>query len=135
MMIRSAVISALILGESLAIMNSRAVVFDEVMTHSVADAGEILSPNSPVGITPAAMLNDDDDHGMWGGWGNWGWWLFMPIMLLFWGGVIWLITWLVRGGPAGGRSQGDAVEVLRQRYDCGEISRRGVRADPAKPQG
>jgi len=75
-----------------------------------------------------AVDDDDDHHGMWGDWDSWGWWIFMiPMMLVFWGGLIWLVVWLVRQS-SGGASQtpgreADAVELARRRYAQGEISR------------
>jgi putative membrane protein len=57
--------------------------------------------------------------------------LGLLFMLVFWGGLILLAVWLVRGlfsanasrGPnAGGREQ-SAQEILDQRYARGEISR------------
>lgn len=58
-------------------------------------------------------------------------------MILFWGLLIWAIVALVRGGSggccgmgrnhghrhSGNKSNGDAVEILKQRYAKGEISR------------
>ncbi len=78
--------------------------------------------------TPGPVLAlDGDDNGnhMWGDWNSWGWWIFMvPMMILFWGGVIWLIVWLVRQstGSTGSRDN-DAVEVARRRYARGKIDR------------
>ena len=54
------------------------------------------------------------------GWGIWGW-LMMP---LFWGGIILLVVWLVRevSGTNSSRSN-RALEILKERYAKGEISR------------
>ena len=126
MIIRIMAVLGLALGLSFAITNSNAVASSRVVINAVTDAGQIQAPMSPVGMMPATIFNDDDDHhrGMWGVWGNWGWWAFMPMIVLFWGGVIWLIAWLVRGGSnAASSRQDDAVEVLRSRYARGEINR------------
>ena len=54
------------------------------------------------------------------GWGIWGW-LMMP---LFWGGVILLVVWLVREVSGTNSSQSNrALEILKERYAKGEISR------------
>ena len=56
------------------------------------------------------------DGGMWGGW------LFMlPMMLLFWGAVIALAVYALRGfGPS--RANDSALEMLRSRLASGAIS-------------
>lgn len=50
-------------------------------------------------------------------------WLWMlPMMLLFWGGVVALVIWGVRAF-AGPRGTGDpAIETLRRRLASGEIN-------------
>jgi putative membrane protein len=42
-------------------------------------------------------------------------------MVLFWGGLIWLIAWLVRKNSCSGES---SMEVLRKRYAKGEITKK-----------
>lgn len=68
--------------------------------------------------------------GMMGGgmMGGWGW--FMPIIaLLFWALPIWLLVLLIQGlsqprGPEPGpRERNSALELLKQRYARGEISK------------
>ena len=57
--------------------------------------------------------------------------LMAILMLLFWaliiGGIVLLVVWLVRQGrPAGvgsGPGEGRALEILRERYARGEITR------------
>jgi len=64
----------------------------------------------------------DDGH-MWG-WGGGWWWLLMPIgMIIFWGGVIALIIWAIRQSTEGRGGRGDAIDIARERYAKGEISR------------
>jgi len=64
----------------------------------------------------------DDGH-MWG-WGGGWWWLVMPIgMIIFWGGVIALIIWAIRQSTEGRGGRGDAIDIVRERYAKGEISR------------
>ena len=63
-------------------------------------------------------------HPMWWMWGAGGL-VMMLMMLLFWGlviaGLVFGIRWLVRQG---GEDQADrAVEILRERYARGEISK------------
>ncbi|MBI2767615.1 MAG: SHOCT domain-containing protein [Chloroflexi bacterium] len=65
---------------------------------------------------------------MWddNGWG-WGAWFFMTLaMIAFWGAVIFLVVWFVRGGsrPAAmpPTSRGTALDIAAERYARGEIS-------------
>ena len=67
--------------------------------------------------------------GPWMMWG-FGWMWFMPLfMVAFWGLAIWAVVALVQGlsppgGPDSGRGRKDsALEILRQRYARGKISR------------
>jgi putative membrane protein len=63
---------------------------------------------------------------MWShdGWGSW-WFMMPPLMLAFWGAVIWVVVNLFRDrpGPAPPASEHPAgpEEVLAQRYARGEI--------------
>ena len=64
----------------------------------------------------------DDGH-MWG-WGGGWWWLFMPIgMIIFWGGVIALIIWAIHQFSEGRGGGGSAIDIARDRYARGDISR------------
>ncbi|MFH1651357.1 MAG: SHOCT domain-containing protein [Chloroflexota bacterium] len=61
-------------------------------------------------------------------WGDgMGWWLFGGIsMVVFWGAVIFLVVWVVRklAQPADGRKDNrSALDIARERYARGEISR------------
>ena len=69
------------------------------------------------------------------GWG-FGWeWMFLGslLMLLFWGGVIAFAVWAIRaltrserdrdGGRTFSSQENAALEILKQRYARGEISR------------
>jgi len=64
-------------------------------------------------------------HPMWGVWGAWGLGM-MLMMLVFWGvvivGIVLAIRWLVsqRNEP---RSSDSALDILRQRYARGDISK------------
>lgn len=54
------------------------------------------------------------------GWGIWGW-LTMP---LFWGSIILLVVWLVREASSHDTQHGNkALEILKERYAKGEISK------------
>lgn len=115
--------AVLALGLSVSLMHNPGLASADTelqVSHGLERAGSEL---------PVQAVDDDDDHhGMWGDWDSWGWWLFMvPMMLVFWGGLIWLVVWLVRQS-SGGASQAssretDAVELARRRYARGEISR------------
>ena len=55
-------------------------------------------------------------------------WLWMLVPLLFWGGLLALVAWVVvkifpsrRGDGASEGSTGRAEEILRERLACGEI--------------
>ncbi len=59
---------------------------------------------------------------MWGYTDGSAWLWMMPMMLLFWGGVIALVIFVVRAF-SGPRSSGDsAMATLRQRLAAGQIS-------------
>lgn len=64
----------------------------------------------------------------WGGW--WGWWgmgLMMLFGVVFWGGIIALIVWavvrLTRRESAGTSARGNPLDVAKERYARGEITR------------
>ncbi|HEY0634916.1 MAG TPA: SHOCT domain-containing protein, partial [Gammaproteobacteria bacterium] len=55
---------------------------------------------------------------------GWGW-FGIPLMLLFWGVLIFAVIMLVRiwgRGRSGGSEGNRAIEILRERYARGEIS-------------
>jgi len=64
-------------------------------------------------------------HPMWGVWGVWGIGM-MLMMLVFWGvvmvGIVLGIRWLVSQSKAP-RSLDAALDILRQRYARGDISK------------
>jgi len=64
-------------------------------------------------------------HPMWGVWGVWGIGM-MLMMLVFWGvvmvGIVLGIRWLVSQSKAP-RSSDAALDILRQRYARGDISK------------
>jgi len=67
-------------------------------------------------------------HMMFGGWG--GGWLGWIMMILFWvlivAGVVALVKWLItssRPSSEVGRSGGNALDILRERYARGEITK------------
>ena len=80
---------------------------------SQTDAGLMASVNMVPVLTAVGHMGDWD----------WGWVVMMPMMLIFWGGLIWLIVWLVRrpDGTASNRDN-DPVEIARRRYARGEIT-------------
>ncbi len=64
-------------------------------------------------------------HPMWGMWGAWGI-VMMLMMLVFWGavivGIVLAIRWLVNQSKEA-RSTDAALDILRQRYARGDISK------------
>ncbi len=63
------------------------------------------------------MMNDDGDF--WN-----GWWVIMPIMMvLFWGGVIALVVWVVRQFKGDRASDRGPLDIARERLARGEISK------------
>ncbi len=60
----------------------------------------------------------------WGSGGGWAMWIFGVLtMLFFWGGIVALVIFLVRG--LGGSRQGhpdSAMDTLRRRLAAGEIT-------------
>ncbi len=95
-------------------------------------ARSVLVALTLVGVTAAAWAQERPwdgwgMHPMWGMWGFWGIWglVMMVIMLAFWGlviaGLVVGVRWLLREGKP---SRPDtALEILRERYARGEISR------------
>lgn len=66
---------------------------------------------------------------MWGGDWGWGGWLAMSLMMvLFWGGVLVVGIWALRGGAGHhhhddpDRRSGSALDIARERYARGEIN-------------
>jgi putative membrane protein len=66
---------------------------------------------------------------MWWDWGTFGgWWIVMVfLMILFWaavlGFIIWLIIRLTRREPTGTAGRKTPLEIARERYARGEITR------------
>jgi len=62
-------------------------------------------------------------HPMWGMWGAWG---IVMMMLVFWGlvtvGIVLAIRWLMHQGKEA-RATDAALDILRQRYARGDISK------------
>ncbi|HZQ50358.1 MAG TPA: SHOCT domain-containing protein [Candidatus Dormibacteraeota bacterium] len=55
--------------------------------------------------------------------GGAGWMLVTMVgMLLFWGGVVALVVWLVRRPSGPQRTEDAALDILRRRLAAGEIS-------------
>jgi len=65
-------------------------------------------------------------HNYHGGWGmGWGWFGF-PLMLFFWGalifGIIMLVRYLIAGQSGTTSTKIDPIAILKERYARGEIS-------------
>jgi putative membrane protein len=62
-------------------------------------------------------------------WGYGGWWMAFAgiLMILFWGGLIFLIVWAIkrssRGSGNGPGERGDPLEIVKERYARGEINK------------
>lgn len=61
---------------------------------------------------------------------NWdgGWWgglVMLAAMILFWGGLIWVVIYAIRGfaRPENPRHRISAIEILEERFARGEIDR------------
>ncbi len=53
-----------------------------------------------------------------------GWFMGGVMMLFFWGGLVLLIAWLIREASNRGGPQGKtALDILKERFAKGEISR------------
>jgi putative membrane protein len=66
---------------------------------------------------------------MWWGWNNWGWGmgLMMFLGVIFWAGIItlivWVITRLTRRQPDARGANPSPLDIARERYARGEITR------------
>lgn len=68
---------------------------------------------------------------MWDGWGG-GWspffWIMPLVMIVFWVlvivGIVFLVRWLIESSRPGGAAPGQgAMDILKQRYAKGEITK------------
>jgi len=59
---------------------------------------------------------------MWGYYDGWSWFWMLPMMVLFWGGVIALVIWGVRAFTINRGAGDQALDTLRRRLAAGEIS-------------
>lgn len=53
----------------------------------------------------------------------WGWLVGLLWMLVFWGGLAFLIVWVVKQLSRGPGRPGTALDIAKERYARGEISR------------
>ena len=66
---------------------------------------------------------------MWWDWNNFGWGMGLMIFfgLIFWGGfialIIWGVTRLTRQGTSTGGTKQSPLDIARERYARGEITR------------
>jgi len=65
---------------------------------------------------------------MWYAHEGMGWWMLFggTFMILFWGAIITLIVWGIRRATrhnAGSHGQGDPLEIAKERYAKGEITK------------
>ena len=61
----------------------------------------------------------------WPGGNGWAGWITMLLpMVIFWGGLIFLIAWAVRPStPGAGHERADPKTILEERFARGEISK------------
>jgi len=102
------------------------------MTRAPGMAFAALAGGTPQALAPAPDRdwNGWASHPMWGMWGMWSVWglMMMLLMLVFWGlviaGLAVGLRWLVSLARDPRRDRADAaLDILRQRYARGEISR------------
>ena len=100
------------------------------MISAVTPSTLVLSAGAAL-ADPADSWGDSFGHMMWGGGFGMAGGL---MMLLFWGAIIALIVFAVRGFSAGSGSGGksDAAEILRERYAQGEIDEEEYERHKAK---
>ncbi|HTY81517.1 MAG TPA: SHOCT domain-containing protein [Dehalococcoidales bacterium] len=64
---------------------------------------------------------------MWWNFHGWGFGLMGLLMMIFWGGIIWLIVWgisrLTRHEARRHYSDRDPLDIVRERYARGEITK------------
>jgi putative membrane protein len=53
----------------------------------------------------------------------WGWLVGLLWMLVFWGGLVLLIVWVVKQLSRGPERPGTPLDIAKERYARGEISR------------
>ncbi|MBK9741341.1 MAG: SHOCT domain-containing protein [Actinobacteria bacterium] len=63
-----------------------------------------------------------DAWNMHGDVGTGGWILMVIAMLLFWGALVTLVVWLVRGGASGASAAENPQGILDRRLASGEIT-------------
>ncbi len=95
------------------------VAADDVSEQTPADEAQLL-PAHP------QMMNNDGDF--WN-----GWWIIMPFMMvLFWGGVIALVVWVVRQFKGDRATDRSPLDIAKERLARGEITKDefdGIRSD------
>ena len=60
------------------------------------------------------------------GWNGWGFGLMGLLMIVFWGGVIWLIVWAITRSTRHETHHGadkNPLDIARERYAKGEITK------------
>ncbi len=103
--------------------DSTAPAAADVLQDLPADPGAVGGSGWAASAAVDADEGCCDDGHMWG-WGGGWWWLVMPIgMIVFWGGIIALIVWAIRQFGEGRGGGGNAIDIARDRYARGEISR------------
>lgn len=77
-------------------------------------------------LANAQMMGWGNGWGMNGYWGG-GSWIMAIIGIIFWVviiiGIVYLIRWLLMGGHQRWESHNSGIDILKQRYAKGEISK------------
>jgi disulfide bond formation protein DsbB len=95
--------AVLLAAVAVALFGIEAISRHEIATNALAE-GETRLAAPATGFPTQTFDDDEHHHGMWGDWDGWGWAFMLPAMVIFWGGLLFLIVWLVRQSSRGASS-------------------------------